>query len=54
MTDAQIEKFAIRVALGNNGGQWNAHYTEKHKQHWRKFVRDLVKKIEPEIAADWC
>ena len=31
MTDEQIEKFSIRVALGNNGGKWATHYTEDQK-----------------------
>lgn len=48
MTDEQIEKFAIRVALGNNGGTWAKHYTEKHKNHWRELVRDLVREIKDE------
>jgi hypothetical protein len=42
MTPEQIESFAIRAALGNNGGTWAEHYTEKQKEHWRQFVRDLV------------
>ena len=48
INDRKIEKFAIRVALGNNGGQWNTHYTEKHKEHWRKFIRDLVGAVDSE------
>ncbi len=46
MTDEQVEVFAVRAALGNNGGYWNTHYTEKHKEYWRRFIRDLVKEIE--------
>lgn len=42
MTTADIESFAIRAALGNNGGTWAEHYTEEQKEHWRQFVRDLV------------
>jgi hypothetical protein len=40
-----IEQFAIRVALGNNGGAWSTHYTEPHKEHWRKFIKDLIDEI---------
>ncbi len=54
MTDEQVEKFAIRAALGNNGGTWAEHYQEQQKEHWRKFIRDLVEEIEPEIALEWC
>ena len=42
MTDEQIDAFAIRAALGNNGGQWSTHYTEAQRNHWRRFVRDLA------------
>jgi hypothetical protein len=44
-----IEKYAIRVALGNNGGKWSEHYTEKQKEHWRDFIRQLVDDIKKEI-----
>jgi hypothetical protein len=37
-----IERFAIRAAKGNNGGEWATHYTEDQKQHWRDFVRDMM------------
>ncbi len=42
MTPETVEAFAIRCALGNNGGEWAEHYTEAQKEHWRQFVRDLV------------
>ena len=45
MSEEKIEAFAIRVALGNNGGTWAEHYTEDQKEHWRNFIRDLVKEI---------
>lgn len=48
INDRKIEKFAMRVALGNNGGRWDTHYTEKQKEHWRKFVRDLVEAVDSE------
>jgi hypothetical protein len=41
-TDDLIESFAIRAALGNNGGTWTTHYTEAQKEHWRRFVRDMI------------
>lgn len=40
--ELRIERFARRVALGNNGGEWATHYTEDQKEHWRQFVRDLI------------
>lgn len=40
--DELIERYAIRVALGDNGGAWATHYTEEQKEHWRAFVRDLI------------
>ncbi|MEA2910306.1 MAG: hypothetical protein QOJ15_2387 [Bradyrhizobium sp.] len=48
LTADLIESFAIRVALGNNGGTWAEHYTEPQREHWRQFVRDLV----AEVCAD--
>lgn len=42
MSEELVERFAIRVALGNNGGAWATHYTEDQKEHWRQFIRDLI------------
>ena len=41
-----IEKYAIRCAKGNNGGEWATHYTEEQKEKWRSIVRDLIKEIK--------
>jgi heme oxygenase len=46
MSPEQIEGFAIRAALGNNGGTWATHYTEGQKEHWRQWVRDLAEAIK--------
>lgn len=51
MTPEQIETFAIRCALGNNGGEWATHYTEAQKEHWRQLVRDLETAIKAEHPA---
>jgi len=48
MSDDKIEEFAIRVALGNNGGKWATHYNEDQKEHWRQFIRDLIKELDNE------
>lgn len=32
---AAIERCAMRMAVGNNGGTWDTHYTEKQKDFWR-------------------
>lgn len=45
MTNEQVEKMAVRCALGNNGGEWATHYTGDQKEFWRKFVRDLEREI---------
>ncbi len=50
LTAEQIEKYAIRCALGNNGGKWSAHYTEEQREHWRRVVKDLVFDIWVEAA----
>lgn len=36
-----VERMAIRLARGNNGGEWNQHYTDLHKEVWRDFVREV-------------
>jgi hypothetical protein len=46
MDGTTLEQFAIRAAKGNNGGEWATHYTEAQKEHWRRFVRDLVAAIK--------
>ncbi len=40
--DDIIERYAIRCAQGNNGGEWASHYNEDQKNFWRKFVKDLI------------
>ena len=42
MSEENIDMFAIRAALGNNGGSWANHYTAEQREHWRNFVRDLI------------
>lgn len=54
LDDATIEAFAIRVALGNNGGKWSEHYTEDQKNRWRRFVVDLAREItKANPAKEW-
>ncbi len=50
LTPEQIEKYAIRCALGNNGGKWATHYLEDQKQHWRNFVSDLSFDISVDVT----
>lgn len=45
-----IEKWAIKLALGNNGGEWATHYTEKQKELWRERVRELIEDIKLELV----
>ncbi len=40
--DDVIERYAIRCARGNNGGEWASHYTDDQKNVWRQFVKDLI------------
>ena len=46
ISEEQLEYFAIKVALGNNGGTWAEHYKEHHKEYWRNFVRKLMIEME--------
>jgi hypothetical protein len=41
LSDDLIEKYAIKCARGSNGGGWKTHYTERQKNYWRAFVRNL-------------
>lgn len=41
-----IERFAIKAALGNNGGSWSIHYTENQKNFWRSFIKELVHEMK--------
>ena len=45
-----IEKYAIIMALGNNGGEWATHYTEEQKNVWRKRVEQLIEDIKLELV----
>ena len=45
MNSDKIEEYAKRIALGNNGGDWAIHYSEKNKEFWRNLVKDLIKDI---------
>jgi hypothetical protein len=40
-----IEKYAMMIALGNNGGGWSTHYNEDQKNHWRNLVTNLCSDI---------
>jgi hypothetical protein len=48
--ESLIEHFALRAALGNNGGNWADHYTEAQKEHWHQFVRDMIVHIKIGLA----
>ena len=37
-----IEKYAKMMAVGNNGGSWDAHYKEEHKELWRGRAAELI------------
>jgi hypothetical protein len=50
MKPERLEEFAMRCALGNNGGAWATHYTEDQKAHWRKFVSELYSALEDEAV----
>jgi hypothetical protein len=45
MDEKTTERFAIRCARGNNGGEWATHYTEEQKEFWRAFVRDMAAEV---------
>lgn len=41
-----IEKYAMKIALGNNGGGWATHYNEDQKNYWRKLVTELFEELK--------
>jgi hypothetical protein len=47
----QIERWAMRLAVGNNGGSWDEHYTTAHKEFWRGEARDLIDEMKDELTA---
>lgn len=49
--EAMIERWAIRLALGNNGGSWESHYTEKQKNFWRQMTSDMIQDIKSELES---
>lgn len=51
LSDELIDRFAIRCAKGNNGGEWAMHYTEEQKNFWRRFVRELAENIAWEAGS---
>ena len=44
MTDL-IEKYAIIMAEGNNGGTWATHYTDSQKDLWRARAEKLIEDV---------
>ena len=50
MTEEQIDKYAMRIALGNNGGGWESHYKEEHKIFWRNIVREIIADLKKDMS----
>jgi phage pi2 protein 07 len=45
-----VEKYAIRMARGNNGGEWATHYNEDQKNFWRNIAREMLDDISRQIS----
>ena len=45
-----IEKYAIIMAEGHNGGTWATHYTDSQKDLWRARVQKLIEDIKMELT----
>lgn len=43
--DKIIERYAIAMALGNNGGEWASHYTDEQKEVWRRRAKSMLEDI---------
>lgn len=48
-TEEMIERYAIKMAQGNNGGKWATHYTDDQKQLWRIRAQGLITEIIIEL-----
>lgn len=44
-----VEKWAIKLARGNNGGEWATHYNEDQKNFWRNLAEELINEISVEL-----
>lgn len=51
MTDL-IEKYAIIMAEGNNGGTWATHYTDSQKDLWRARAEKLIENLKMDAALE--
>ena len=41
-----IEKVAIEMAMGNNGGDWARHYNEDQKNVWRERAKKVIEFVK--------
>jgi hypothetical protein len=41
-----IEKIAIEMAMGNNGGDWAKHYTDDQKDVWRERAEKVIQYVK--------
>ena len=46
-----IEKYAIIMAEGNNGGAWATHYTDSQKDFWRAISEKLIEDLKMELTS---
>lgn len=46
-----IEKTAITMAVGNNGGEWATHYTHEQKGFWRSRALNVVTDVATWLRA---
>lgn len=40
-----VERTAITMAVGNNGGTWATHYTDAQKDLWRSRAREVIAQV---------
>lgn len=48
-----VERTAMAMAIGNNGGEWDAHYTEEQKALWRERAARVIEEIADELQPDY-
>lgn len=45
-----IEKIAMTMALGNNGGGWATHYNEDQKNVWRERAKEVIEMVKEALV----
>lgn len=45
-----IEKVALTMAVGNNGGGWATHYTKEQQDLWRERAKEVIEMVKEALV----